>query len=69
MDTLKNLIKLIFSIFLGLNFIHLYAMQKPLKIGRRGAKTYVTENTLESMEKAIELGVDGVEIDVHKCAT
>jgi len=44
-------------------------MQKPLKIGHRGAKACVAENTLESIEKAIELGVDGVEIDVQKCAT
>lgn len=35
------------------------------KIGHRGAKGYVPENTLASFEKAIELGVDGVELDVH----
>jgi len=44
-------------------------MQKPLKIGHRGAKAYVVENTIESIEKALELGVDGIEIDVHKCAS
>lgn len=36
-----------------------------LKIGHRGAKGYVAENTLASFEKALELGVDGVELDVH----
>jgi glycerophosphoryl diester phosphodiesterase len=36
-----------------------------LKIGHRGAKGYVAENTLASFEKAIELGVDGIELDVH----
>ena len=56
-------------LFLDLNFIHLYAMQKPLKIGHRGAKAYVVENTIASIEKALELGVDGIEIDVHKCAS
>jgi len=42
---------------------------KILKIGHRGAKGHVTENTLESIQKAIDLGVDGVEIDVHLCAS
>lgn len=44
-------------------------MSKILKIGHRGAKGHVTENTLESIQKAIDLGVDGVEIDVHLCAS
>jgi glycerophosphoryl diester phosphodiesterase len=40
-----------------------------LKIGHRGAKAYVAENTLESIQKALDFGVDGIEIDVHVCAT
>ena len=32
-----------------------------LKIGHRGAKTYETENTLESFSKAIELGANAIE--------
>lgn len=36
-----------------------------LKIGHRGAKGYVAENTLASFAKAIELKVDAVELDVH----
>jgi len=36
-----------------------------LKIGHRGAKGYVAENTIESFKKAIELNVDGIELDVH----
>ncbi len=39
------------------------------KIGHRGAKALVDENTIPSIEKAIELGVDAIEIDVHKCST
>lgn len=39
------------------------------KIGHRGAKGYVAENTLESIQKAMDFGVDGVEIDVHLCAS
>ncbi len=36
-----------------------------LKIGHRGAKGYEPENTLGSFQKAIELQVDGIELDVH----
>jgi glycerophosphoryl diester phosphodiesterase len=44
-------------------------MNKILKFGHRGAKGHVTENTLESIQKALGLGVDGIEIDVHVCKT
>lgn len=44
-------------------------MNQILKIGHRGAKGYIAENTLESIQKAMDLGVDGVEIDVHICQT
>ncbi len=40
-----------------------------IKIGHRGAAAYIAENTIESMEKALEMGVDGIEIDVHLCAS
>jgi len=40
-------------------------MDKILKIGHRGASGYEPENTLISFEKAIDLGADGIEIDVH----
>jgi glycerophosphoryl diester phosphodiesterase len=39
-----------------------------LKIGHRGARTYATENTLDSFEKAIELGANAIEFDVRKSA-
>ncbi len=42
---------------------------KILKIGHRGAKGFVAENTLESIQYALDLEVDGIEIDVHKCAS
>lgn len=35
------------------------------KIGHRGAKGYIAENTLASFQKAIDLGVEGIELDVH----
>lgn len=36
-----------------------------LKIGHRGARGYAAENTLASFQKAIDLQVDGIELDVH----
>jgi glycerophosphoryl diester phosphodiesterase len=40
-------------------------MNPILKIGHRGAKGYEPENTLIAFEKAIDLKVDGIELDVH----
>jgi len=37
-----------------------------LKIGHRGARAYEPENTLRSFRRAMELGVDAVELDVRK---
>ena len=34
-------------------------------IGHRGARGYEPENTLRSIRKALDLGVDGVEVDVY----
>lgn len=38
-----------------------------LKIGHRGAAGHAPENTLQSFAKALELGANGVEFDVHIC--
>ena len=38
----------------------------PLVIGHRGAMGHETENTLASVRKAMELGVDMIEVDVFK---
>lgn len=40
-------------------------MEKTLRIGHRGAKGHEPENTLISFEKAIAMGSDGIELDVH----
>ena len=40
-----------------------------LVVGHRGAMGHVLENTIESIQKAIELNVDGIEIDVFKSKT
>lgn len=37
-----------------------------LNVGHRGAGAYEIENTLESFQKAIELGVNAIELDVRK---
>ncbi len=40
--------------------------ENPLVIGHRGAMGHETENTLASVQKAIDLGVDMIEIDIFK---
>jgi glycerophosphoryl diester phosphodiesterase len=37
-----------------------------LRIGHRGARAYEPENTLLSFQKALEMGVDAIELDVRK---
>jgi len=37
-----------------------------LKIGHRGAKGHIAENTLASFQKAIDLGVDMIELDIRQ---
>ncbi|WP_027881002.1 glycerophosphodiester phosphodiesterase [Mesoflavibacter zeaxanthinifaciens] len=44
-------------------------MKSTLKVGHRGVKGYISENTLPSIQKALDLNVDGIEIDVHLCAS
>jgi glycerophosphoryl diester phosphodiesterase len=38
-----------------------------LKIGHRGASAYAPENTLIAFQKALEMGADGIELDVRVC--
>ena len=37
----------------------------PLILGHRGAPVVAPENTLAGFRKAIEMGSDGIELDVH----
>ncbi len=55
-----------FIVALPVALILLSCMQekKPLVIGHRGAMGHETENTLASIQKALDLGVDMIEIDV-----
>jgi glycerophosphoryl diester phosphodiesterase len=41
--------------------------QTPLIIGHRGAAGLAPENTLPSFDLAVRLGVDAIELDVHRC--
>ena len=60
--------KRIFKILLIISVFSCSSPYKdPLIIGHRGAMGHVTENTIPSIKKAIELGVDGIEIDVFRC--
>jgi len=40
-------------------------MKLPLIIGHRGTKGIAPENSLSGFKKAVELGIDGIELDVH----
>ena len=40
-------------------------MTRPLVIAHRGASAELPENTLPAFERAIEVGADFVEFDVH----
>lgn len=40
-------------------------MPRPQIFAHRGAKTVAPENTLPAFQKALDLGADGIELDVH----
>lgn len=40
-------------------------MERTLVWGHRGASGYAPENTMAAFEKAVELGADGIELDVQ----
>ena len=58
------MIRILFFMFCSLL---LNSQESILNIGHRGAKGHVAENTIASIHKAIELGADGIEIDVFQC--
>jgi len=43
--------------------------KKILLVGHRGACGYEPENTLRAFTRAIEMGCDAIELDVHMCKT
>lgn len=58
-----------YIIIIHVMFISCINNSELIVLGHRGAMGYAVENTLTSIEKAIELGVDGIEIDVFRCLT
>jgi glycerophosphoryl diester phosphodiesterase len=43
------------------------ASKKMHVIAHRGGRKWAPENTLSAFRKSLELGVDGVELDIHRC--
>ena len=43
-------------------------MTRPLVLAHRGANRVAPENTVEAFARALALGADGVELDVHRTA-
>jgi len=42
-----------------------YNNEKTLVMGHRGAPTFITENTVASFKKAVDMGADGIELDIR----
>lgn len=56
-------------LFAFLSLMSCTTSTNPLVIGHRGARGHVAENTLASVKKALEMDVDGIEIDIFVCAS
>ncbi|MGC6421232.1 MAG: glycerophosphodiester phosphodiesterase [Flavobacteriaceae bacterium] len=65
---MKNTPKTV-AILLTIFFMQCQTDYQPEIIGHRGARGHLAENTLPSIQKALDLGVDGIEIDIFRCAT
>lgn len=70
----KLVASLLTSLFLLLGFCSDQAVlsksvgkQKPMVIAHRGGKVWAPENTMAAFKKSVALGVDGIELDIHKC--
>lgn len=56
--------------FLKFKKVSLFQSDQPMMIiGHRGACGYELENTLVSFQRAFDMGVDMIELDVHVCKT
>jgi glycerophosphoryl diester phosphodiesterase len=44
-------------------------LKKPTLIAHRGGREWAPENTLIAFRKSLEFGVDGIELDVHRCSS
>ncbi len=41
----------------------------PLIIAHRGGRRWAPENTMIAFRKSVDLGIDGIELDIHRCST
>lgn len=41
--------------------------KKPMVIAHRGGRKWAPENTMIAFKKSMDAGVDGVELDIHRC--
>jgi len=62
------ILPVLFALLLGLTAGALPKQPPAQVIAHRGAPTYAPENTLPAFEKALALGADGVECDIHLTA-
>jgi glycerophosphoryl diester phosphodiesterase len=46
-----------------------FYLDRPLVLGHRGARDMAPENTLAAFQAALDVGADGFELDVTRCAT
>lgn len=44
-------------------------IKQPLVLAHRGGRQWAPENTMEAFRLSLDAGVDGIELDVHRCAT
>ena len=59
--------KILFTHFPTLLIVYAVNAQQTQIIGHRGAMGHAPENTVLSVQKALALDVDGIEIDVFRC--
>ncbi|HEY9731008.1 MAG TPA: glycerophosphodiester phosphodiesterase [Drouetiella sp.] len=41
----------------------------PQVVAHRGGRVWAPENTLAAFKKSVDLGADGIELDIHRCKT
>lgn len=56
-------------IFFGRPACSVEASTVPQVVAHRGGRVWAPENTLAAFKKSVELGADGIELDIHRCKT
>jgi len=64
---MKKFLIIIFVMFFSINAMAVeFPADRPAKVGHRGARALDDENTLESLQLAVDLGVDMLEFDIQR---